>query len=143
MNLRFNKEMSTLKEFICERTKSGTAMAGNDAGANESDLKTKVNSLEQKLDNMMHAVDNKIEGLVELVKQLMDKQSGSDSSLNAVDNTVMNGALDGNDSPVNSNIETHSRMEIIEISLPITKKRPQRKAAQLGRLKITESYNAN
>ena len=39
MNLRFNKEMSTLKEFICERTKSGTAMAGNDAGASESDLK--------------------------------------------------------------------------------------------------------
>ena len=36
-----------------------------------------------------------------------------------------------------------SRMEINENSLPSTEKRPQRKAAELGRLRISESYNTN
>ena len=54
---------------------------------------------------------------MELVKQLMCKQSGSDSSLNVVDNAGMNGALDGNGSPENGNIETRSRVEIIENKL--------------------------
>ena len=117
INQRLTNEVSTLKDFISERTKSGTAMAGNDTGASESDFKAQMNTLEQRLVNMNNEVDKKIEGLVELVKQLMCKQSGSDSSLNVVDNAGMNGALDGNGSPENGNIETRSRVEIIENKL--------------------------
>ena len=40
-------------------------------------------------------------------------------------------------------VHQHSGMKITENSLPTAKERPQRNAAQLGRFKITVSYNTN
>ena len=69
--------MDILRKQINEKVQGGTVVAGknSDASVSDTELKNKVDILEKKLDDMNKEFGIRMEGLLEIIKHSMPKQS--------------------------------------------------------------------